>query len=493
MLIFKISNMRTYREQALRNHISNKGILLTKQGKRLFKQFDYYQVINGYKYLFIDSVEDLDVIKRKILSTINSHAVFYADFFHINRYSSNQDLYTKVCHKICNKYGISVGKNPTLAMIENEIKSIGYVRHVFDPNSNYDDFVRMYLFEHELRNVLLKYVLFIEERIKKVFISTLNNMNVDANCLADISNYDLSRTNKNKALGSLGKIIAMHSNKNSKPILHKMEQELTVPYWIIVNEMTLKQTLITANCLMDSMSEKIKQALTNELTLCNYDIFDSSKSRNQIKREKKSINRFIDILFHLADFRNHLAHNQPVYCYNVKKHFPLQWDMPHLDKKHPNYNPNQPYVSQQRQINLPLLNATIDFFGQDVYNQRNNATPPFDINLSWIIYLINRIVNVIVPKNNMKTNICDLYKKYNIVLSYSPNEYYGNINSTVVSFLTSGKTVGKETRFNTTKLNRLLKKMANDQKTSVFSPFGRAQAYYSYTNIDANFLINILC
>ena len=466
---------------------------MTNQGKKLFKQFDYYQVVNGYKYLFIDSVEDIDTIKRKILSTINSYAQFYSDFYHVSRYTSNQDLYTKVCDKICDKYGIQVGKNPTLNMIEDEIKSIGYERHVFDANSNYDDFVRFYLFEHELKNVLLKYVLFIEERIKKVFISALNDMNVDANCLADISNYDLSRSNKNKALGSLGKIIAMHSNKNSKPILHKMEQELTVPYWIIINEMTLKQTLITANCLMDSWSERIKQSLTNELTLCDYDVLDTSKSKNQIKREKKSINKFIDVLFHLADFRNHLAHNQPVYCYNVKKHFPLKWDMPHLNTKDPRFHKNVSYVVQQRQMNLPLLSATIDYFGQDVYNQRNNATPPFDINLSWIIYLINRIVNIIVPKNNMKTNVCELYKKYNIVLSYGQNEYHGEINDEIVSFLLSGKIDGRNTKFNSNKLSGILNKIAKDKKASLYGPFSRCQAYYNYTNIDANFLINILC
>ena len=72
--------MKTYKEKYLKKHISEKGIIITPRGKKLFNQYDYYQVINGYKYLFIDSIENIDDIKRKINSTVHSHEVFYANF-----------------------------------------------------------------------------------------------------------------------------------------------------------------------------------------------------------------------------------------------------------------------------------------------------------------------------------------------------------------------------------------------------------------------------
>ena len=488
--------MKTFKEYTLKRHISEKGITMTRKGNKLFRQYDYYQVINGYKYLFVDATENIDDIKRKILSTVNSHEVFYSEFFNVKRYTDKNDSYRKVCEKICQKYGIDLDKNSTISSMENEIKTIGYRRHIFCPNSNYEDFVRMYLFEHELRNLLLKYILFIEERIKKVFIAVLNDMNVDSNCLADISNYNLSRKNKGKALGSLGKIIEMHNNKNSKPILHKMEQELTVPFWIIINEMTLKQTLITANCLSEDWSRKIFQSLANELTTCNFDIFDTNKSRRQINHERECISQFTDILFHLADFRNHLAHNQPVYCYNVGKHFPINREMPHLNTKSPTFARNKKagmsYLAQQRQMNLPLLNATRVFFGNDTYNSRNNATPPFDINLSWIVYCINRIIRVIIPNNKMKIDLCNLYKKYNVILSFSSTDYNGECCAELFDFLSNGHIDGKNTKFNSTKLSKLLNKIQNNQKRSDYISFSRCSSYYEYTNIDFVFLINIL-
>lgn len=489
--------MKTYRESSLKKHISEKGINISRRGKKLFYQYDYYQVVNGYKYLFIDNVENIDDIKRKINSSINSHASFYSSFYGIKKFSNPQDLYEKVCRKICTKYGIDVRNKPTVSVMEDEIKNIGYQRHIFSPTCCFEDFIRVYLFEHELRNILLKYVLFIEERIKKVFISTLNNMEADANCLADISSYNLSRNNKNKSLGSLGKIITMHSNKNSKPILHKMEQELIVPYWIIINEMTLKQTLITANCLNDDFSLRVSQSITNELTGSTFDIFDKSKPDKIIKNEKELIKKFIDILFHLADFRNHLAHNQPVYCYNVKKHFPFQRDMPFLNTKSQTFLTNKKngmnHIDQQRQINLTLLSASKTFFGSDQFNTRTGSKNPFDINLSWIIYAISRIVKIIFPKNEFKNNICELYKKYNIVLSYSNNDYKAHSIGDLLLFLNNGRVRGNKIVYSNRKMQAIIKKVSNDIKSSEYNPFNRTQSYYKYTGIDLNFLINILC
>ena len=487
--------MKTIKEPALKKHIAKKGINISRKGKELFKQYDYYQVINGYKYLFIDSIENIDDIKNKIMNPSGAFCSFYSNFFSISRFSSPNDLYKKVCEKICEKYGIELGRNPTIANMEREIKNIEYVRHIFSPNCDYEDFVRMYLFEHEIRNALLKYVLFIEERIKKIFITTLNNLSVNSNCLADISNYNLSGKMKNTALKSLSKIIGMHSNRKSKPILHKMEQELIVPFWIIINEMTLKQTLITANSLIGDLSWRVFQSLTNELTNVTYDVFDRTKSRNQIKREKNSINQFRNILYHLADFRNHLAHNQPLYCYNIGNHFPREYIVPRLDKKSPTYQRNSAagmsYLDQQRAENIAVLSAAASFFGSDTFNTRTSPSTPFDIDLSWIIYALNRIMKRINMKNRMKENLLAIYKKYNIILSFSSNDYYIDAVPMIVSFLSGGHVVGKKTCFNTNSINVVLKKTNKYLMSSEYSSFNRCNTYYDYTGIDINFLNNI--
>ncbi|MCI6350026.1 MAG: Abi family protein [Tenericutes bacterium] len=87
--------------------------------------------------------------------------------------------------------------------LNKNISKIDYVHHIYPQNTQYGDILRKYKFEHELRNMLLKYTLIIEESIKNVFIKHINNTpDVKTNFLSDINNYDTSKGN-NDALDTL--------------------------------------------------------------------------------------------------------------------------------------------------------------------------------------------------------------------------------------------------------------------------------------------------
>lgn len=138
--------------------------------------------------------------------------------------------------------------------LRKNISKIDYVYHIYPQNTQYGDFLRMYKFEHELRNMLLKYTLIIEESIKNVFIKHLNNTpDVKANFLSDINNYDTSRGN-NDALDTLKLIFEKQKNKHSKPIQRKRKQDITIPYWILINELTMNETYNNIELCIDKYS-----------------------------------------------------------------------------------------------------------------------------------------------------------------------------------------------------------------------------------------------
>lgn len=141
--------MKVYNTNELRNHLKEKGIQIKNNDINNFENNDYFQVINAYKPLFVINVEDLD----KILLNIdkNNEIERYLENFSIESYQNNQELKDKIISKICLKYGIKNDKDAI-----KRIKEINYIHHIYDQKCEYNDFLRMFQFEHELRNILLK-------------------------------------------------------------------------------------------------------------------------------------------------------------------------------------------------------------------------------------------------------------------------------------------------------------------------------------------------
>ena len=214
-----------------------KNIYFNNREKNKFNSYSYYQVINAYKPLFVERVETIDDIYNNINSGINIDE--YKRSFRINQ---NNDIFREICKKICKKYGLDYNSTMKDMSLKYEISRIDYVHHIYSDDTKYSDFVRMYKFEHELRLLLLKYTLIIEESVKNVFIKYLNNNpDIKANFLSDINNYNTAKGN-NDALDTLKLILEKQKNKHSKPILRKRKQDLMIPYWILINELSMNET-----------------------------------------------------------------------------------------------------------------------------------------------------------------------------------------------------------------------------------------------------------
>lgn len=490
--------MKTLKTADLHNNLLKKGIYIDSSNKFAFEEFDYYQTINAYKYLFTTGYENIDQIDANIRGNNQQKINEYVKYYDIANYKNPNDLISQIHKSISVKYGLHFS-NSNIHVLNN-IKKIKYIRHIYDTRTNFDDFVRMFLLEHEFRNVLIKYTLFIEEKIKKIFISKLNDMGEDADCLVNIKKYDFSGKRKTHSINSLGNIIKMYNNKNSKPISRKMRQEICVPYWIIINEMTMNQTLKTIKNLSPNLRNTILQQLINEMANLNIDIFDKTLSKGQIKDNRKTINSFLIILEYIGDFRNSLAHNQPIYLYNIKNQFPnLTYIKPILQRKtfvNNKYRRKITHIQQQQYINSNLTSKLETIFKTDSFNARRKG---INIDLSWIVYSINRIICVLLPNNKMAYEIRQIFKKYNLFLKYQENEFadFDSIHVLLSKITNDIELVDKNTNVNAYNetiddIKKQSSKILKNTLTSSFAPFLFEKTYTHYTNIDKIFLINYL-
>lgn len=396
--------MKSYTNTKLKKKLQNKGIQLDSRKKNLFDKYSYYQVVNAYKNIFFTNIEDIDDIENNIKNNIS-----------IDRYLKNYDigincdkmlLFRNIEIKICQKYGIQYKNTETDDELKEKIKSIKYYNHLYSSKVCYSDFVRMYKFEHELRSVLLRYTLIIEESLKNVFVSYLNNIEAKDNFLTDINQYETGQKNINYAIASIKKILDKQTNKHSNPINRKNYQNLSVPYWILINELTLGETIRLIINLRDEHKRKILENCINYFT--NIKLKNENlEVQQEIENYTNYINAMREILNIIGIFRNNLAHNQPIYNFNVREFCSSK------DNKVNYLLPNAKTTEEQYILNTKYMSYFANFFGTDKYN---SFTGNSNINLSWVIYVIYKIIIHLDKNTNFYNELVYVYQKYNIIL-----------------------------------------------------------------------------
>lgn len=486
--------MKNYNATELIQKIKNKGIIFENESNSLFASHDYYQVINAYKPLFVSEIEKIDDILNNIDSGDKENISRYKLLFGI---SNDSDLKRQVLKNIAEKYGIFFDEKMPNEKLIKKINRIKYVLHSYDKNANYKDFVRMYEFEHDLRNVLLKYVLKIEEHIKRIFINELNNQGEHVNVLVNINKYDSASDNSIK---TIQKILNLYENDNSKPIARKRDQQLEVPYWILINEMTLKQTLVTIRSLKWKYKTSILKNIVLEFTNVDESSYDESIMMWQM----------LQLLDNIGDFRNMLAHNQPIFNFNIKD-FSL-YDFPKKKYEKPvmpeNWDDGSEFKEEnyQHSENKKTMENLKLFFGEDFYTR--GPIDNVNINLSFIIYIIGKICKKFDPNTPFGMDIYNMYLKYNIFNLSSPKiiddcekveKLIGFANDLdYKKFVYSDKTeldemfdVIKNNESTIDELLSLISKINVTRFESEYDSFKFSNEYYKYTGVNQNFLNEI--
>lgn len=400
------------------------------------------------------------------------------------------------------------------ATLIKNIKRIKYVHHIYPVGTKYKDFVRMYKFEHELRLLLLKYTLIIEESVKNIFISYLNNCtDAKANFLSDGNNYNTSHGN-NESLDTLKLILDKQKNIHSKPIQRKREQDITIPYWILINELAMNQTYKVIKNLKPDLSFAIFEACMNQLTNLKCTIKDVPKKA--VQKHKGYVQSFKNLLRYIGEFRNMLAHNQPIYCYNHSNcdltQFPkISYEVPYISsaRKKEEKISLEDILKEQQKINSVTMYDLNKFFGEDNFNRKNYGR---NIDLSFIIYVIYKIIITIDGNSSIYEELVLLFKKYNMFISYN-DKYIDNYESvdnlikqidkmnknnidfeTLIFKIENGKGYKRDlSKFiknynnDINKLKKLSNQVSYKTMISKYGDFNSIKRYQEYTGISSKF------
>lgn len=495
--------MKSRKNEALIQNLRRKGISFQRGDTKLVKSYNYYQIINAYKALFITSVKTIDDIKQEVLS--NKNLATYARIFGIQNIDSLQNLfiYESIVRSISKRYFDNYKREP-ISNLEKTIEEKKYLLHIYDLNATVKDFVRMYQFEHGLRIILLKYVLRIEEELKHLFTSTLNDLEVDSNYLLDINSYNVKN---NGSITSIIKVLKKNDNTHSNAINRKKEQSLIAPYWILINEMTMGELTHSIRSLNTEVQNNILDKILQRFTI-------------QVTPNNKDRKAILNFLSDISAFRNNLAHNNPIYQYNIK-------DSSLAD--YPNFSYLRPKISNFNKLSThekavainksksQIKSDLVRFFGSDIYNQQPNSS--FNINLSYIIYVLNKMITRVSPSTKFSLSLKHHFNTYGLITC---------VNSGTVDDYTIYANAVKNIDGNRKKLNQIttvkykhltdvksLKEVISQMKQDIsthskvikenikhleikenlvkYSPFRYLSAYTKYTGIDNDFLTNISC
>jgi len=396
--------MKSYTNNQLKRKLQNKGIILDDNKRKQFDKYSYYQVVNAYKNIFATTIENIDDIKNNIENEIDIDR--YCNNFNIDKTDDRDLFFRNLLYKICQKYSINYKTSDTTDELVNKIKKIKYYNHIYSSKVCYSDFIRMYKFEHELRNVMLRYTLIIEESLKNILVTYLNSIEAKDTFLTDINQYETGQGNINHAIESIKKIFDKQTNKHSNPIKRKNDQNISVPYWILINELTLGETIKLITNLNYEHNRNILECCVNYFTKMEI-IYRDDFEELEEKEYWNHLNAMREMLNIIGIFRNNLAHNQPIYNFNVKefsssKSGSVNYLLPKAKNK------NEQYV-----LNTTYMSYFADFFGSDKYNSFAGNS---NIDLSWIIYVIYKFITHLDTNTNFYTELTYVYKKFNIIL-----------------------------------------------------------------------------
>lgn len=402
-------HLKKHTTQNLRSNLKRKGIDITGTSANFFETLNYYQIVNAYKPLFIN--QSLKLVDINDLCVNDKDFICNRYDLKSSKYCSKNDLYEKVCDLIIEKYKQNYDlkglkkQSYSNRIVEKELiinEKIDYRLHTYK-GAKLIDFRRIFDLEHELRSVYLKNVLLIENNIKSAFISYLNDCKtVTSNFLTDINNYN---PNDSYSFKSLSIVISKIQNNKSNPIAEKNSQEIIPPYWIIANELYLREVVLLINNL------KVEHKIGIYNRICNLFALRVPGSFRNEKKKKQFYDALFRMLNNIAHFRNSLAHNNPLFLFNISsKHLKDSCVITNTRVEQVKNGIDYKYTES-------AIKYLENFFGRDSYNSTTNNK---DINLAYITYVISKLLYSQKKNTVFKNDLIKTFCSYNVI----PNLFY---------------------------------------------------------------------
>jgi len=160
--------------------------------------------------------------------------------------------------------------------------------------SKFEDIYMLYQFDESLRNIIFKYILKIERKIKSYYSYTFcEKFGEKQSEYLNVNNYNYSQF-QNKVNGLIT-ILKEAMEENRPNLKHHKNNHGNVPLWVLVNVLTLGNISIAYQCSQQDIQAKIAQQFDNVFS-------------NQLR----------SMLTVLTKFRNACAHNERLYLYTTQ-------------------------------------------------------------------------------------------------------------------------------------------------------------------------------
>lgn len=264
---------KTYRQ--LLTILRNRGMCISKgsQGSRvmrILKTENYYNVINGYKDLFLDQVSTLPTEKYKVGTTFDEVYALYE--------------FDREVRHIYLKY---------LLMVENSFKTV--LAHEFSKLYGHDNYLKLENFYTGCSTN------------KKVLVRIAKANNLDM--VTDLSLIKSLSSEENissviKLIGDVQQEIARQMSKHHQVVNHYMSEYGYIPFWVLVNVLSFGK-ITTFYRLMKPADKTIVAktfGISNSDELHKY-MDMCSLARNKCAHDE----RFFDIRFRRSLHMNSIA------------------------------------------------------------------------------------------------------------------------------------------------------------------------------------------
>jgi abortive infection bacteriophage resistance protein len=179
----------------------------------------------------------------------------------------------------------------------------------FNTGTTFDEVYSLYELDRELRNIYLKYLLKIEKSLQSLTAYYFSSNHINNN-RAYLNFHNFRTPTSQRGLpnaNEIHKTISMFANKMSnnydKSLQHYITNHQEVPFWVLVNTLTMGEIAYVYYFIADSDRTKIATYFS-QLRRKEYATASIMISPNDIDK----------FLFSAKHFRNACAHNERFFC-----------------------------------------------------------------------------------------------------------------------------------------------------------------------------------
>ncbi|NRD81134.1 Abi family protein [Bacillus sp. BRMEA1] len=131
----------------------------------------------------------------------------------------------------------------------------------YKPGTTFEEIHKLYVLDRELRNILLKYLLIFEKSVKSKISYRFSQKFKKANDYLNLKNFTSNTNQLKqvlKLITTLSNVITNQSDRNG-PIKHYLDVHQEVPLWVLSNYLTLGNIQNFYMCLDDPLKDLIAQ------------------------------------------------------------------------------------------------------------------------------------------------------------------------------------------------------------------------------------------